>query len=67
LGIKLPAGDEQGQRDREIEGGPLFASIRWCEIDDHPNEGPAKAAVAERCPNAFARFLNSSIWKSHKL
>ena len=64
---ELPAGDEQGQRDREIESGPLLASIRWCQIHDDANEGPAKAAVAKCCPNAFARFLDCGIWKPHKL
>jgi hypothetical protein len=67
LGIKLTAGDEQGQRDRQIEGRSLLASIGWSQIDDDPNQGPAEPAVAQRCPDAFARLLDGRIWKSYKL
>jgi hypothetical protein len=67
LWIKLTAGDKQGQRNWQIEGWSLLASIGWRQIDDDANEGPAKAAVAKRCANTFARFLDCRIGKSHKL
>jgi hypothetical protein len=48
LGIKLTAGDEQGQRDREIEGGSFLASIRWCQIDDDPRKPLLRSAARTR-------------------
>lgn len=67
LGIKLAASDQQSQRDGQVEGRPLLTSISGSQIDDDPDEGTAKAAVAKRRPNAFTGFLNGRIGKAHKL
>jgi len=66
-GIQLTAGGQNGQGDRQVEGRPLFAQIRWSQVHDHAGEGHAQCAVADGSPHALPRFLHGCIGQAHHL
>ena len=65
--VQLATGHQQGQGDGQVEGGTFLAQIRRRQVDHHPHQRAAKAAVAQGRAHPFPRLLNRLVRQTHQL
>ena len=58
---KLVGSTEQGERDREVETGPLLAEIGGGEVDRDPAERPLELGRGDAAADTVLRFLAGAI------
>ena len=57
-GQQLPAGDQDADRDREVEAAALLGQIGGCQVDGDAPCREFETAVQQRAAHAVAAFLH---------
>src|SRR5712691_5714044 len=58
---QLAGGAEDGERDREVEAGPLFAQVGWRQVDGDPPDGPFELGGGDATAHAVLRLLAGAV------